>query len=298
MNYHVSQFGHWDQVKADTEQNRYRYFISNWYIATNANLHIHSSGDAGAVTMSLSESDFYMVISFGRDMQGLKLTGSTCLDCWIFDQSGIGAGGRDGTHLCVCGFCEPSLIWLLPGREVTCSICNFPGTLSRVCRGSLNVVSRDDALSSTIWGRTTATTFNSVVPYFLFLSCKQSAVSHQPGCLNSSSVICFCRKRSMRYCTDLAIVPITHLGSSSSLSLPPAGSSSSSSSSSPSSPSSELTRSLRLSLMAFNISSNLVSGLVVVNHTFSAFLISFCFCLIDVSASSTRFLATAVSLSA
>ena len=62
-------------------------------------------------------------------------------------------------------------------------------------------------------------------------------------------------------------------------------------------PSSELARSLRLSPKAFNNSSHVVSGLVVINPTFSAFLISSCSYFIAVSESSTRFLATAVSLS-
>jgi len=101
----------------------------------------------------------------------------------------------------------------------------------------------------------------------------------------------------MRCCTVLEIVPIPQPGSSSSLSLPSSRLSSSSSSSSPSSPSSELTRSLGLSPIAFNISSNVVSGLVVVNPVFSAFLNSSCACSNAVCASSTRFLATAVSLS-
>jgi len=37
----------------------------------NVNLPIHSPGDAGAVNMSSSESDFYMVFSMGLYMQGL-----------------------------------------------------------------------------------------------------------------------------------------------------------------------------------------------------------------------------------
>jgi len=41
------------------------------YDITNTNLPIQSSGNAGAVTMSSSESDFYMVIRLGRCVQGL-----------------------------------------------------------------------------------------------------------------------------------------------------------------------------------------------------------------------------------
>jgi len=74
-------------------------------------------------------------------------------------------------------------------------------------------------------------------------------------------------------------------------------SSSSSSSSSPSSSSAVLARSLRLSPIAFNISSNDVSVFVVVDRAFSTFLIRSCSCTIAVSASWNCFLATTDSLS-
>ena len=60
--------------------------------------------------MSLSESEFYMVISFGHSTERLQLTGSRCCDFSVGDESGILAGRRDGMHLCVCGFREPNLI--------------------------------------------------------------------------------------------------------------------------------------------------------------------------------------------
>jgi len=85
-------------------------------------------------------------------MQGLELTGSTYYDYWIRDELGFGAGGWVRMRLSACGLREPSIIWLLPGQEVTCGICNFPGTLSRVSIGSPNVVGAHDAASSTIWG--------------------------------------------------------------------------------------------------------------------------------------------------
>jgi len=43
-------------------------------------------------------------------MLGLKLTGSTSLDCLMCDRSGIGVGGTDGLLSCVGSFREPSLI--------------------------------------------------------------------------------------------------------------------------------------------------------------------------------------------
>jgi len=54
--------------------------------------------------MSSLEADIYMVISLAHDMQGLKLTGSRCYDFWVVDESGIGAGGRDGMGSCISGF--------------------------------------------------------------------------------------------------------------------------------------------------------------------------------------------------
>jgi len=294
-NHHVSQFGHWYEVNADTEQMKYTYWFSTRYIVTNVNLPIHSSGDAGAVTISWSESAFYMVISFRCNLQWLTFTDSGCFDFWMVDEAGAEGGGRDGMHSCVWCFHEHSLIWLVRGREVRCGICDFPGTLSRVSIGSPTVVSAEEAASSAVWGWTTAWTLNAVIPCFLSLSRNKSDGSPQPGCVNLWSFICFCWKRSLWCLIVSEIVPITQPGSSSSLSLPSSGSDWSSSSFSPSSPSFGLARSLKLSPIAFNICANVVSGFVVVNTAFSAFLISSCSCSIDISVSSTRFLATVVS---
>jgi len=101
-----------------------------------------------------------------------------------------------------------------------------------------------------------------------------------------SSLICFGRKLSMRLCTFLEIVSVTR-PSSSSLSLPSTISASLSSSSSPSCSSSEVATSLRLSQIAFNISSNIISGCLVVPPR--AFSISHivqllhhrCFCILN-----------------
>jgi len=70
MNYHISQFGHWNQDKADTEQNWYTNNIWNRYGIENSNLPIDSSSDTGAIAIALAESDFYMVNSQGGNMQG------------------------------------------------------------------------------------------------------------------------------------------------------------------------------------------------------------------------------------
>jgi len=204
---------------------------------------------------------------------------------------------RDNMWLSAWGFCEPSLIWLLPCRDVTSSICDCPEMISTTYISCPNVVGDGVAAVVSVWGFTTAGIVNSVILYIICLSRKQSAVSPHPGCVSFSSLICFSRKLTMRCCTILEIVPITQPGSSSLLSLPSSVSSASSSLCSPSASSSELAWSLRLSPTAFNISSNVVSDFVVVDRAFSTFLICSCFYIIAVSASCTRFLATAVSLS-
>jgi len=109
-----------------------------------------------------------------------------------------------------------------------------------------------------------------------------------------SHASCICWNHSMHCGTILDIVPITQPGSSSSLTLPCSVSSSSSASSSPSSSLLEHAISLRLTPIAYNISLNVLSGFLVVYPHFSAFVITSCSCMIAVSASWTRILATAV----
>jgi len=191
-------------------------------------------------------------------------------------------------HLWIWGLLEPNLIWLLPGRDVTCGICDFLGTLARVSIGYLHVISEDEATSSSVRSWTTAGNFNLDVLYFLSLRLTGSAATPQPCCVKLSSFICFGETHFIVCCTIMEIVPINQPGSSSSLSLPSSGSSLVWSMSFPFSQSSELARSLKLPLMAFNISSNDVSGFAVVNPTVSAFLISSCSCLISGSIGSNQ----------
>ena len=204
-------------------------------------------------------------------------------------------GARPAIPLSDCRFPEPCLIWLLPGWGVHCGICNIPRTISRHSISSSHAVGAGAAVSSSIGGFTTAGTIDSVVPYILSLSRKYSAASPHPSCVDSSNFISFYRNLSMHCCTVLEIVPITRPGSSSWLRLP--CSVSPSSSPSPSSPSLELARSLRLTMIATIISSNLFSGSRVVNSTCSAVPVSSCSCLIAASAPSTSYHATVVSLS-
>ena len=230
-------------------------------------------------------------------MHGWKQMGWMGFDCLICDGWGCPSGGTVGMCLWDCGFLEPSLISLLPGRQTRCHICDFLPTISWVSLSPWPPeVSGEDA-TVPVCGLMNTRTFNIAVLYIIAHTSDQSAASPHPGSVNSSSLICFCRKLSFRSCTVLKIMPITQPGSSSSPSLRRSLSSWSSSSSSPSSSWLELTRSLRRSLIAFNISSDAVWDILVVNPTYSAFLVSFGSFIIAVSVYSTRSLATAELLS-
>jgi uncharacterized SAM-dependent methyltransferase len=69
-NYHVSQFGHYNQDKAVTYQYWYTHFFSQRYDVTNTYLPLYSSTDTEAVTLSLSKSEIYMVITREAICQG------------------------------------------------------------------------------------------------------------------------------------------------------------------------------------------------------------------------------------
>ena len=257
-----------------------------------------ADGDAGAVTITSSESDIHLGNGLSYNLQWSQLMGSTSIHILIVEQLAATSGRSDEMGLSLRGLLELNLMWLLTGRDVECDICDFPWTLLGVSIAVSTVITTDQAASSTVCGWTTAGTIYSVIEYFFSLSRIELAASPHPGCVISSSFICLCRKCSNRCCTTLDIEPITQLGSSTLQNLRNWWSSSWSSLCSPSSWSSELARSLRLTPMMFNISSNVVSGFVVVNAAFLAFLMSSCFYLIAVSASSTHFLATVVPLSA
>jgi len=231
-------------------------------------------------------------------MLGWKLIGVTRVVYIMFPELGTALGGRDAIPVWDCGFPEPSLTWLHPSRDLPFSICNHPGMELRVSNGSPHVVGAGMAVIVTIRDLTTASTFNWAILYFISLSHTYSAASPHPGCINSSRLICFCRKLSIRSCNVLEIVPITQPCSSSSLNLPTSVSHSSPSSSSQCWSWSEHLRLLRVSPIAFNISRTVFSAFVVFNPTVSSFLISSCYCLIAVPASWTGILAAVVSLSA
>jgi len=63
-NYHVSHCGHWNQENADTLQNRQTICFSQRYDVKNYNLPVYFSTDTAACTMSSSESEIYMLISW------------------------------------------------------------------------------------------------------------------------------------------------------------------------------------------------------------------------------------------
>jgi len=169
-NYHVSQFGQWNQENFDTWQNWYTNCIALRYDIKNTNLPVNTSDDAGVATVCLSESNGYIVISWGGYQQGYELRSSTGFPCWRGAELGSTAGTRLGIFLFYCGFSEPSLLWQLPGHKVHCGICNIPGTISRHSMSSPNVLSAGATALSSVCGFTTSGTLTSDLPYLEFLS--------------------------------------------------------------------------------------------------------------------------------
>jgi len=66
-----------------------------------------------------------------------------------------------------CCIIKPSLISILPGREVPCGIYDIPGTMSRVAIRSLHVLGWTDRASWLVYGWTTDGGLNLYVPYVL-----------------------------------------------------------------------------------------------------------------------------------
>jgi len=87
----------------------------------------YSSADAGSRHISSSESDIYMVICW-RLYAGVKAywfqTGFAFSN---IDELGFELASPLGMLDCDCGFTEPSLICLLPGRESLAAFCDIPG---------------------------------------------------------------------------------------------------------------------------------------------------------------------------
>jgi len=85
-------------------------YFSDSYSIKNTDLFIHSPRDTGAVTISSSQSDFYIVISLGRHIQGYTLTGSTGIDVKTGDKLVTVYGESEEMRFRVWGFPEPSVI--------------------------------------------------------------------------------------------------------------------------------------------------------------------------------------------
>jgi len=151
----------------------------------------------------------------GGYMQWWKLTASTGFAISKGDKLASIGGSRLGIHVFDCGFTQPSLIWMLSGEQIPCRICVIPGSMSRHSISSPNVASAGATASTTVCGWTTAGTLNLDVTECLSHSWRESAASSYPGCVNSSSFICYWRNLSMHCCNILLILPITQPGSSS-----------------------------------------------------------------------------------
>jgi len=108
----------------------------------------------------------------GGYLQEYNLTSSTACALSKGDESGSAAGSRSGMLVFDCSFAQPTLIWLLPGREVPCGICDIPRTMSRHSIHSPNAVGAGDAVSSSVCSSMTAETLNPDVLYTLSLAPK------------------------------------------------------------------------------------------------------------------------------
>ena len=69
MNTCVSQFGYWNYENSDPSQNWYTNFFTVRCDIRKCNLAVYSTGNAGVGTICSSESNFYMLMSRGGNMQ-------------------------------------------------------------------------------------------------------------------------------------------------------------------------------------------------------------------------------------
>jgi len=73
-------------------------------------------------------------------MPRYNLMGSTGFAIPKCDESGTASDMSEAMWLYTWGFSEPSIIWQLSDRDVTCGICDHLGMISRFCISSQNVV--------------------------------------------------------------------------------------------------------------------------------------------------------------
>ena len=71
------------------------------------------------------------------------------------------------TYLSACDFSKASVIWLLPDGDISWGICDYLGRIWGGGISSSSVAGDTMAAVVSVWGITTAGTFNSVVPYFI-----------------------------------------------------------------------------------------------------------------------------------
>ena len=153
-------------------------------IINHCNLAMSSPSNAGAITISLSESDFYMVNSLYRYALRSNLPSWTHCIFGIGDELGATSGRWDTMYVCDCSLPEPSVISLLSGRDVPYGIGNFPRMTASVWIKSESFRTAGAATTRFSCGITSAGTLNSVILYVIPLSWKYWAVSPYPGCFN------------------------------------------------------------------------------------------------------------------
>jgi len=236
-----------------------------------------------------------MVRSWGGNMQGWQLMGLTVSAFWVSDELHSLSGWSTGMHLFNCGFPEPSLMWVPPGREVPCGISNIPGMISRephelskCCqwRCGSNIIDfwfqdcGNTQFSCAVLlvsfmevvGLISQSRLCHVVNFHLLLAKPlYMLLDHFGGCAHHPAGFIIFARLAPQHCNFIILIfAILHI--------------------------------VRTSKMAQTVFDsnlhpwNVPLGSEVVNPTFSAFLLLSWCCLINVSASSTRFLATVVCL--
>ena len=170
-NYHVSQFVHWIKEKLTCSQIG-KQMTFHWDLTSKITVCVSICPQAQQPSPCLCPNPKSIWSIAGGSTQGSKFTGSTGFPFSNIDESGFLAGSRLGMLMFHCGFTEPSLIWLLPGRDVPCSMCDILRTMSRHSVSSPNIVGTGAAASSAVCGWTTAGTLNSDLLYFLSVSRK------------------------------------------------------------------------------------------------------------------------------
>jgi hypothetical protein len=145
--------------------------------------------------------------------------GSTSCDNFIADEVGNLSGNRNAIHLCDFGFLPLSLKWQLDWCEGCWRIRDFWGMVSAVCGCPASVVRGCAATILSVCGLMNAGTLKLAILYLVSLSWKLSTAYPDSVYVILSCLICYCRQRSMHWCTVVEYQSITQPDLSSSHSI-------------------------------------------------------------------------------